>query len=563
MAQQELSTVITIRGNVDSSFSQISQTLDQMGTTLTNIGSRVDQISQKLIGTGKESLDLYADFESAMLYIKGLGGLTAEQLGEVEAAARDAGATTRYTALDAANALELGAVAGLHYKDNIALMYETLNMAAAGNMGLADASNQLLSALVITGTAAWDADTYINKMVKTAARSKSDVEGLGDAVIRLGATSNYLSGGVTEMFTLMGKLGDVGLESSEIGTHLRNVILALVAPTNKAADIMETLGTSTEELGEIMDGLNAEEMQQALDQLGLKIYDQDTGKLRNMFEIFTDLDGLLGKMSDEERNGIMSKLFSRRTLASAEALLKVAREGDWQNLWGEIDNSEGFATGVAETRVSGLEGSMLILKSQWQEFELSIGKTLAANLAGTLLYISHPEQNETVEAWKSYLAAQYAAGTPVEVLYELATPIAEPIDPVILRALPGVNTVYADADEITVRQMAGDVLRSDLDKLGKTKQNQLTTVDVTLKASGWSTYSASGSDDAWQQTVSITGWLARDNFFATPTPGGKYQWQRANISALDTTQDGKIMLVCEDKPDADVIVRLMLAEVNV
>lgn len=66
----------------------------------------------------------------------------------------------------------------------------------------------------------------------------------------------------------------------------------------------------------------------------------------------------------------------------------------------------------------------------------------------------------TIDELKSYLAAQYAAGTPVQVCYKLAEPVpftaigAQPIP-----ALSGVNTVITDADSVTVTGRADPIKR--------------------------------------------------------------------------------------------------------
>lgn len=397
---RELNAQIVLTGRIDDSLKSIERWLNNVGGQLTSLGAATAPMAAGIVKLGKDAIDLYTDFDDAMRYIQGLGELNEEELEQVEKAARDAGATTRYTALDAANAMTTVAVAGYDFKKNIELLPVLLNMAAAGNMSLADASSQLTTALAVTGTAVEDADDYVDKLAKTSARSKSDISGLGEAVQRLGATGNYLTGGTTELLTLLGSIGQLGAQEAEMGTYARNIILSLVAPTDKAAEAMDLLGFSAEEVEEALDGIDSADAKRALQELNLEIYDADTGKLRNIFETFQDLDKAMAHMSDEEkRNKTMSTLFNNRTLGYAEGLLKIVREEvpdfSWVNLWNQIDDSAGYAQQVASQREAGLGGQLRRLKSEWAELQLSWADPLSDRVSG---WVSH------IESAVNYLA---------------------------------------------------------------------------------------------------------------------------------------------------------------
>ena len=131
---------------------------------------------------------------------------------------------------EAAEALEFNAVAGKSYSESLDLLGVEATMAAAGNMDLEVAADQLLSALAATNTATDDASTYVDMLAMASARSKSDMEGLGEAVIRLGTTMTFLEGGTAEMLTIFGELGNRGAQNAEMGTYARNVLLSLIAP---------------------------------------------------------------------------------------------------------------------------------------------------------------------------------------------------------------------------------------------------------------------------------------------------------------------------------------------
>lgn len=113
----------------------------------------------------------------------------------------------------------------------------------------------------------------VDKMAKASSKSNTSVAQLGDAILTVGGTAKNLAGGTTELSTALGILADNGIKGAEGGTALRNIILSLSAPTEKAAIEMQ--------------------------ELGLSAYDAD-GKLRPMQDIFEDLNGVFRAIITED-----------------------------------------------------------------------------------------------------------------------------------------------------------------------------------------------------------------------------------------------------------------------
>lgn len=111
-------------------------------------------------------------------------------------------------------------------------------------------------------------------MAKTASKANTSVAQLGEAILTVGGTAKALAGGTTELNAALGVLANVGIKGSEGGTALRNVILALSAPTDKAAEELENLG--------------------------VKAFDAN-GALRPLNDVFKDLDASLSGMSEGEK----------------------------------------------------------------------------------------------------------------------------------------------------------------------------------------------------------------------------------------------------------------------
>ena len=154
---------------------------------------------------------------------------------------RSAGESTQYSASEAAEALNYLALAGYDAATASEVLPSVLNLAAAGGMDLAYASDLATDAMSALGIAASNENltNFGDKLAVTAQKSNTSVSQLGEAILTVGATAKDLAGGTTELNTALGILADSGIKGSEGGTHLRNVLLALQTPTEAAASALE------------------------------------------------------------------------------------------------------------------------------------------------------------------------------------------------------------------------------------------------------------------------------------------------------------------------------------
>lgn len=182
-----------------------------------------------------------SDFESGMSQVAATMGITTEEIAagseefdKLQKAAKEAGATTQFSATQAAEALNYMALAGYDADKSIETLPTVLNLAAAGGMDLATASDMVTDSMSALGDAAGTTESFVDKMAKTSQKSNTNVQQLGEAILTVGGTAKNLAGGVVEMNTVLGIFADNGVKGAEGGTALRNVILSLTAPTDKA-----------------------------------------------------------------------------------------------------------------------------------------------------------------------------------------------------------------------------------------------------------------------------------------------------------------------------------------
>ena len=193
-----------------------------------------------------------------------------------------------------------------------------------------------------------EAETMVDQMAKTASTTNTSVAQLGEGILTIGATAKSIKGGTAELNTALGILANNGIKGAEGGTHLRNIILSLQNPTDKAAAQMEALGIS--------------------------VYDSE-GNMRSMNDILGDLNKSMDGMTSAEKSNIIGTIFNKTDLSSVNALL--ANTGStWDSLQKSITESGGAAQQMADTQLDNLQGQITILKSALEGLAISFGELL-------------------------------------------------------------------------------------------------------------------------------------------------------------------------------------------
>ena len=338
------SVVIEIIGD-DKEFKSTLGSLGTVaGSALKGAATAVAAATTAVGGLAAASVKVGSNFESSMSQVAATMGLTtadiangSEEFEILAQAAKDAGATTAFSASQASEALNYLALAGYDAQTAADALPAVLNLAAAGSMDLAYASDLATDAMAALGIEASNENLtrFGDEMAKTASKANTSVAQLGEAILTVGGTAKSLAGGTTELNAALGVLANRGIKGSEGGTALRNVILSLSAPTDKAADAMKSLG--------------------------LEVYDA-SGNMRPLNEVFKDLNASMENMSEGEKTQVLNEIFNKVDLKSAQALLAGCGD-EFDNLADAIANSGGAMQDMADTQLDNLKGDLTILQS--------------------------------------------------------------------------------------------------------------------------------------------------------------------------------------------------------
>lgn len=408
--------------------------IDSVASGLQSAGKSIEGAGKKLTTTvtapivalGTAAVKTTADFDSSMSQVYATMGEKAQQMVEyngktvssMEALrdfAQEMGAQTKFSASQAADALNYMALAGYDAETSMAMLPNVLNLAAAGNMDLATASDMVTDTQTAFGISLERTTQMVDEMAKAASTGNTSVEQLGDAFLVVGGLLQETNGGfveladgsrvavdnVQEMEIALTAMANAGVKGSEAGTHMRNMLLKLASPT--------------------------EDGYKAFQQLGVSIFDTE-GNMRSLNDIFTDLNASFENLTQEEKLNAISAIFNTRDTAAAEALLKAVGE-DWNAIGESILNAEGAAQTMADTQLDNLNGKLTILKSGIEGLLIQIGDIMMPYLMKitekiqnlvTYLISLDEQQKQQIAKW---LAIAAAIGPVLVIVGKLTTGI--------------------------------------------------------------------------------------------------------------------------------------------
>ena len=378
---KEMEIAIKIAGKVESSFKNaLSQATKGLGTITKTVASATAAAAAAVGAMGVAAINTGREFEGAMSQVAAtmlIDKTTAEgqkAFETLENAARECGASTAFSATEAAEALNYLALAGYAAAKAATALPTVLKLAGAGAMDLASASDMVTDSMSALGIEATEANLtqFSDQLAQTASKANTSVAQLGEAILTVGGTAKGLAGGTTELNTALGILADNGLKGAEGGTHLRNIILSLQNPTDKAAD--------------------------ALKGLGVDVYDAQ-GNMRGLNDVFKDLQGAMDGMSSAQKDNILSTLFNKTDLTAANAMLSNCTDR-FDELSAAVENSAGACENMYAIQLDNLNGDIDILKSGLSDLGISIYKDLNGPLR-EMTQLATSMVGELSEAYKS------------------------------------------------------------------------------------------------------------------------------------------------------------------
>lgn len=356
-------------GNASSSTSKIGgafKTVGKVAKTAMVAGSAA------AVAFTKTSIDAGMNFDTAMSQVAATMGTTADKIGNVKAKAEEMGRTTKYTATEAAEGMNILAQAGLSADEQISGIGTVLNLASAGAMSLEESASYTAGAVKGFGDSMSNASYYADLMAKGATLANTDVRGLGEAFSGSAATAkNYGQAADSVTLSLL-RLAEQNVTGSEASTALNRAMADLYTPTDDAS--------------------------KALDQLKVSAY-KTNGEAKDFNDLVNELNGSLQGMTAEQKNNALATIFTTQGL---QAFNKMTASSDAtvQKFWKGIQDSSGSAAQQAATQLDNLQGDITLLSSATEGLQLAFYNTFSGTIRGAIKGITS-EVSGLAEAMES------------------------------------------------------------------------------------------------------------------------------------------------------------------
>lgn len=341
MATERLSLRIDERGS-----RTVKRRIDRLGRSAQTAGGGVKLLRAALGALGVVSVGLVlrnatrtmASFAQEMSTVRAISGATGQVFDDMRMKARELGATTRFSATQAAEGMTFLARAGFSTQEVMASIGPTLQLAQAGALDLGRAAD--LASNVLTGfnIEAKNSQRVIDVMALAANSANTNVEQLGQAMSFVAPASASLGVSLEETTAAVQTLSDAGIQATRAGTNLRMVMRKLEAPAGKQKRILADLGLELEEV--------------RVSEVGL------TQALVNLREAGASQAQIFD-------------LFGRT--ATAASVLLTASTGKIQDFTKANENAAGTAAEVARIMDDNLNGALLSVRSAWEELQLAFG----------------------------------------------------------------------------------------------------------------------------------------------------------------------------------------------
>lgn len=332
------------------------QKLKGLSSAFSTVGGGLTKgLTLPLVGVGAASVGVATKFESAMSQVAATMGITTEQIKNgnkdfenLQKTALNMGATTKYTASEAAEGLNILAQAGLSADESIKAIPTVLSLASAGAMSLDSAATYVTASVKGFGDSMDNAQKYADLMAKGATLANTDVRGLGEALSGVSATANNYKQSVDSTTLSLLRLAEQNITGGEASTMLARAMADIYTPTSKA--------------------------KKALDELGISAYD-GSGKARDFNDIVDELSKAFAGMSDEEANATKNQIFTTYGMNAFNKMTAATTETVDKFKTG-LKDATGSAAQQAETQLDNLKGSLTLLQSALEGAGIVIGQRL-------------------------------------------------------------------------------------------------------------------------------------------------------------------------------------------
>ena len=297
---------------------------------------------------GTAAVKTASDFDSAMSKVAAVSGATGNDLQALRDKAREMGAKTKFSASEAAEAMNYMAMAGWKTNDMLSGIDGIMNLAAASGEDLATTSDIVTDALTAFGLTAQDSGHFADVLAAASSNANTNVSMLGESFKYCAPIAGALGFSCEDTAEALGLMANAGIKSTQSGTSMRSIMTALSGEVKFCSAAFGEMEIATS---------------------------NSDGSMRSLSDILADCRVAFDQMSESEKASAAETLVGKNAMSGFLALMNAA-PADIDKLSGAIANCDGTSLQMAETMQDNLAGQLTILKSQLEELAISFGEIL-------------------------------------------------------------------------------------------------------------------------------------------------------------------------------------------
>lgn len=359
-----IKSAINASNNLKSSLGGSTSGMKGLGSQSTSAGNILTSLASKAavavgafvgvrqaVDFGKDVVNTGMQFEQGMANVSAISGATGGELEALSAKAKEMGANTKFSAIEAADAMSYMGMAGWNSSQMIDGIGGIMNLAAASGEDLASVSDIVTDSLTAFGLKASDSAQFADVLAVASSKSNTNVSMLGESFKNVAATAGAMGYSMQDTTTALGVMANAGIKGADAGTSLRGVLTRLAKPTKEVDVAMSALGLSA---------VNAD------------------GSMKPLSQLIPEMQNKFAGLTDAEKGQYATMIAGKNALSGFLSLVNSSPD-DFASLSDAINNSSGAAQSMADTMNDTVSGKLTLLKSQFEGVKIAIFDALGSS----------------------------------------------------------------------------------------------------------------------------------------------------------------------------------------
>lgn len=360
--------------------------IDALGNIADNafglVASGAKLAAEAIGGIAVASVMVGANFEEQMSVVQSISNVSLEEMKLLEDMAKQMGRSTKFSATEAGQAFEYMSMAGWKTEEMLDGINGVMDLAAASGESLALTSDIVTDAITAFGLSAKDTNHFVDVLAAASSNANTNVAMMGESFKYAAPLAGSFGFTIEDTALMLGMMANSGIKASQAGTSLRKIFTALSSEIkiNQADGSLLTIQTSDQagkmrDLRDIIDDVRAafsgmseeqrlaaqDTLKHAAQELSISLEDEN-GKLKTQAQLYAEISEGMQGLTDAGKVAEAEELAGKTGMAGLLTIINTSEE-DYQKLADAIDNADGTAKRMAETRINNLKGDVTILKS--------------------------------------------------------------------------------------------------------------------------------------------------------------------------------------------------------